>query len=163
MFYLVRHAKAVPRVLGVDHPQRPLTNKGLLQASQLARFFALIDPVPVAIYSSPFCRCVETATAIATQLDLAVCQVDWLRHGGDLNESLRQLQSLTADSHAPVILVGHEPELSQLVKRCTGQPCRVGLKKAGIAHLSRRAFGWQLQRLMTYQDVVATLEDSSTR
>lgn len=163
MFYLVRHAKAIPRVLGVDHAQRPLTNKGLLQASQLARFFVLENPVPVAIYSSPFCRCVETATAIATQLGLAVCQLDWLRHGADLNESLRQFQSLTADSHAPVIIVGHEPELSQLVMYCTCQPCGVWLKKAGIAQMSRQPSGWQLQRLMTYRDVMATLEDSSTR
>lgn len=163
MVYLVRHAKAIKRVLGVDHPARPLTSKGLLQASQLARFFELEEPVPVAIYSSPFCRCVETAIAIATPLGLTVCQVDWLRHGGDVEASLHQLQSLQADASAPVIIVGHEPELSQLLMRCTGQSEQVQLKKAGIAQLSHPSSGWQLQRIMSYSDVVATVGDSSAR
>lgn len=162
MFYLVRHAKACPRVLGVDHPQRALTQKGRAQAAILAQFFSWQGALPVAIYTSPFRRCMDTATPIALQLGLTVQQVDWLRHGGELDVAFDQLQRLAQNVQAPVLIVGHEPELSQLVRRCCGLSAAVPIKKAGVVQLLRQNDSWQVQSLWTYQQILASVADTTT-
>lgn len=68
---LVRHAKSVPPPeAGPDDFRRPLTPEGLRQAQDLAR--ALAELYPVAVWSSPYPRAVQTVEPTARVLGLVV-------------------------------------------------------------------------------------------
>ncbi|MEK8105243.1 histidine phosphatase family protein [Micromonospora sp. M12] len=68
---LVRHALSVqPTADGPDELTRPLTPAGLRQARDLVG--ALVEPRPVAVWSSPYCRAVQTVRPTARALGLTV-------------------------------------------------------------------------------------------
>jgi broad specificity phosphatase PhoE len=69
--FLVRHAKAADRFdwTGVDR-DRPLIDKGRLQADRLAA--ALRREQPVLVAASPWLRCRQTAAPLASALGLRV-------------------------------------------------------------------------------------------
>jgi 2,3-bisphosphoglycerate-dependent phosphoglycerate mutase len=79
---LVRHAQAVlPSEDGPDELTRPLTPDGLLQAVELVD--ALIDLRPVAIWSSPHLRAVQTVQPTAQALGLSLRRHEDLREWED--------------------------------------------------------------------------------
>lgn len=68
---LVRHALSVPRTAdGPDESARPLAPDGLVQARQLVA--ELSEPRPVAVWSSPYRRAVQTVEPTARALGLPV-------------------------------------------------------------------------------------------
>jgi 2,3-bisphosphoglycerate-dependent phosphoglycerate mutase len=68
---LVRHALAVTRTAdGPDEVSRPLTADGLRQAAELVA--ALTEPRPVAVWSSPYRRAIQTVQPTAEALGLPV-------------------------------------------------------------------------------------------
>lgn len=68
---LVRHALSVqPTADGPDELTRPLTPAGLRQARDLVG--ALVEPRPVAVWSSPYRRAVQTVRPTAQALGLSV-------------------------------------------------------------------------------------------
>jgi Histidine phosphatase superfamily (branch 1) len=80
---VVRHAKAGDRDAWTgDDRRRPLTKKGLEQASKLV---ALLAPLPIsAIYSSPFLRCVQTVEPLARARRLEIEMSPSLEEGSGL-------------------------------------------------------------------------------
>lgn len=154
MLYLVRHAKAQPRILGIDHPERPLTSKGQHQALHLAAWFRT-QTKPSLIFSSPFRRCVETALPIATALQIPFQTVPWLAHGVPVELCIDMLQQQGHD-HS-VVLVGHEPELTLLLQQLVEDAdCARSFSKAGIACLEPAATGWRLLWQYRYKQLLAT-------
>lgn len=157
--YLVRHAKAEARVAGIDHPARPLTKKGQRQSAWLGQFFARQPVAPQHIFTSPFVRCQQTATFVAKPLALAVTPVPWLAHGVALDACYKGVASL-APLLSPVVLVGHEPELSLLLAALLQREAsEFHFSKAGVALLQGSREGWQLRWQQSYQQLVATSTD----
>jgi hypothetical protein len=80
---VVRHAKAGDRDAWTgDDRRRPLTKKGLEQASKLV---ALLAPLQIsAIYSSPFLRCVQTVEPLARARRLEIEMSPSLEEGSGL-------------------------------------------------------------------------------
>jgi 2,3-bisphosphoglycerate-dependent phosphoglycerate mutase len=79
---LVRHALSVPRVAdGPDELGRPLAPEGERQAVELVG--TLAEPRPVAIWSSPYRRAVQTIEPTARALDLTVHTDPELREWDD--------------------------------------------------------------------------------
>lgn len=75
---LVRHAEPVAvGTPGVADDDRPLTEQGAAAAARLAD--DLVRPVPVAIYSSPYRRAMETVAPIAARIGLVIEPIDDLR------------------------------------------------------------------------------------
>ena len=117
--HLLRHAHAGdPMKWHGPDEVRPLSEKGRLQAERLGRFLAEAGFEPDAIVSSPRVRALETARLVAAPLGLPV-RVDAALAGPLEIEALETLLSASGDPQRP-LLVGHDPDFSQLAADLTG-------------------------------------------
>ena len=122
MIYLLRHADAEgPN--GDDFARR-LTAKGERQARSAGRALVVLGAEIEACLASPRVRAAETARLACEPLERKPETANELC-GGELN-SLG-----LAAGRGDVLLVGHEPDLSNEVARLTG--ARVKLRKGGLA------------------------------
>lgn len=111
--YFLRHAHAGDGATWQgDDTVRPLTHKGERQAERLGRLLAGAAFRPDALVASPLARAVQTAAIVGAMLDLPVRLDDRLAAlgFGELESLLRDL-----DDPARVMLVGHDPDFSDLV------------------------------------------------
>jgi phosphohistidine phosphatase len=130
---LLRHAHAGdPTSWSRPDDIRPLTDKGRGQAERLGRLLASAGFVPDAMLTSPRVRAVQTAELVADHLDVPV-RTD-PRLGGSLD--LAALEAILDDAGAPVrpILVGHDPDFSDLLVLLTCSP-GLRLRKGAFALL----------------------------
>jgi 8-oxo-dGTP diphosphatase len=93
--YVLRHARAGSRSRwdGTDDRMRPLTPRGQRQALEIA---ALLAPHVREVHSSPYLRCVETVTPLATLVGTDVVIDERLAEGNDWLEVLRRIEASTA-------------------------------------------------------------------
>ena len=112
--HLLRHAHAGDWSTWIgDDDARPLTDKGRGQAERLGRFLARQGFAPDRILTSPKVRAAETAGIVGRLLDVSVDIDD--RLGGPLDLSVvERILDDHGDPETPV-LVGHDPDLSELV------------------------------------------------
>src|SRR5262245_54615467 len=137
LVYLIRHAIAYERglIADLDDDARELTPVGIKKMRRNAAALARLRVRSDEIWTSPLVRATQTAEILAEALRPAggVHVVTELAPGGDFDRLLHRLQ-LHAE-HEAVALVGHEPDLGQLVGMLlTGQrrPI-VRFKKGGVA------------------------------
>lgn len=118
---LLRHAHAGD-AMAWDRPDdlRPLTEKGREQAERLGRLLAAAGFAPDAILTSPLVRARETAELVAARLGVAVRIERRLADALDL----AALESILDESGGPdrPVLVGHDPDFSDLLAMLTGSP-----------------------------------------
>jgi len=138
--YILRHGEAADH----DDPrfnndaERPLTVKGLKRTKLLANALRQWDITFDAILSSPLVRARETAEIVARGLSLHE-RLEFSEHlapSGDVEKLVNHLNALQP---APenVLLVGHEPYLSNLISLlCAGGPnLSLTLKKGGLCRM----------------------------
>ena len=108
---LVRHAKAEP---GYPDHLRPLTPGGRKAAAELGRRLAgeNVD----AVVSSPLVRAVETATPIAGAAGLELTIDERLSPGATADD----LRAVVEGRGVTVVVVGHQPDCSEIVLALTG-------------------------------------------
>jgi 8-oxo-dGTP diphosphatase len=94
--FLVRHAKAGPRIFGPDEITRPLTEDGQRQATQLAE--KLVDVVVSRLLSSPYTRCQQTLQPLATTQNVIVETTVTLQEGSSFPAVLALLSDLPENS-----------------------------------------------------------------
>jgi phosphohistidine phosphatase len=124
--WLLRHGEAVPH--DGDDDARPLTDRGREQSRAAGRALAALDvPVHVCL-TSPKVRARETAELACAELGIEAVEHAALRSGFDAGDA-REL--LAGERDQRVLVVGHEPDFSQVVHDLTG--ARVHLKKGGLA------------------------------
>lgn len=131
--YFLRHAHAFAREdWRGEEAARPLTDKGRKQAEAAAAGLATLRPAIGAIISSPYARAYETAVIVGRVLGMPVESADDLTPGFDLTR-LDHTLTLRPEVDGS-LLVGHEPDLSQLVEALISPPgepkTRVILAKA---------------------------------
>jgi phosphohistidine phosphatase len=122
MIYLLRHGDAQDG--SGDDAARRLTSKGERQSEAAGRALATLGVQIDACLSSPKVRALDTARIAAEQLDVEVEAAEALR-GGDFDP----LE--LAAGRGEVLLVGHEPDLSNAVATLTG--AKLKLRKGGVA------------------------------
>ena len=113
---LIRHAAAIDRgEAGIPDERRYLTPEGRAYFRKTARTMRAAGIAPNLIVTSPLLRAVQTADILAERLKYAgpLVIADELEPGFDL-PALKQLLA-RAGKAGEVCLVGHEPDLSQLV------------------------------------------------
>lgn len=119
--HLLRHADAGDSE-GWDGPDatRPLTEKGRDQAARLGRFLAEHRFETDLILTSPKVRAAQTAEIVAAHLSMPVV-VDQ-RLGGSLDLGL--VEAILGEHQDPThpVLVGHDPDFSDLIAMLTGSP-----------------------------------------
>jgi phosphohistidine phosphatase len=131
--YLLRHAHAGDAA-DWDGPDavRPLSPKGERQSERLGRFLAAAGFRPDAIVTSPKTRALQTAEIVAAALDVKV-RIDE-RLGEPLD--LVALEAILFDAGDPVrpVLVGHDPDFSELVESIAGAR-QLSMRKGSLARI----------------------------
>ncbi len=127
---LFRHGIAQDISLKGDDASRELTREGIDKTKLAARGLRKIIDPPAALYTSPLIRAKQTAAILGDVFDLAPMVMPSLATG-PANVVMRDLRELRQPL---VILVGHEPTLSELgAMLCAGASAShfIQLKKAG--------------------------------
>jgi phosphohistidine phosphatase len=139
--YILRHAIAVQRgTAGYDQDsERPLTPKGAKKIRSIAKGMRALGIDFDLILSSPFLRAKETADIVAntfkSQKKLRFSGT--LAVGGKPAELIDELND-KHNSLESVMLVGHEPYLSELISVLISGDSRVKMtmKKGGLCKLN---------------------------
>jgi phosphohistidine phosphatase len=138
--YLLRHGIAVDPSLPkfAKDAERPLTPKGRRRMRQIAEAMGAIKISFDAILSSPFVRARQTAEIVAGTLKRKkrLQFSDELTPGGNPKLLVQQLNDFRPKLEN-VLLVGHEPYLSQLIALLTAGNTNlaIDLKKGGLCKL----------------------------
>jgi phosphohistidine phosphatase len=124
LIYFLRHADAIYT------GDRPLSEKGHKQMAGVAKALRRLEVGVDALYTSPLRRARQTADAVAEVLGSEPQVTDLL----DAGTTLRRLRELLEDCgpEARVMVVGHEPDFSEMVGGLIGGG-QVDMKKAGLA------------------------------
>jgi phosphohistidine phosphatase len=130
--YLLRHADAGdPEAwLGPDE-ERPLSAKGQRQAERLGRHLAETRFRIDALLTSPKVRAAETAAIVGDLVGVRPRIEDRLAEGVDADV----VRAILADADDPdaVMLVGHDPDFSDLLSTLTRTELR--MRKGALARL----------------------------
>ena len=142
--YIMRHGLAVTRgsVGFADDARRPLLPEGKEKMREIAEGLKRVGVELDWVVSSPLVRAVETAKIIAESLastgTVDVC--DAMRPGGSPEEVIAFLAKRAG--RTSVLVVGHEPDLSELAARLIGAASHANLafKKGGCCLISFEEF-----------------------
>jgi len=140
--FALRHGIAVD--LGTEgcvrDPERVLTPKGEKKTRRVAKAIKEMELSFDLLLSSPYVRARQTADIVADELGMDVELTDALIPRAEIQKLLQALES-----HRPapqnVMIVGHEPHLSELVGYLLAGADRsfVTLKKSGFCKLAIRS------------------------
>jgi phosphohistidine phosphatase len=123
MLWLLRHAEAAD---GQPDDERPLTERGVLQAESAGRALAYLGEQIEICLSSPKRRAIQTAELVCEPLGIQVT-VEPALAGEPID-----MRTITGDD---VLLVGHDPSFSLLLHDLTGAQAR--MKKGGLAGIAK--------------------------
>jgi phosphohistidine phosphatase len=131
--HFLRHAHAGdPAAYDGPDSARPLSEKGERQANRLGKFLNGAGFIPDAIIASPKVRALRTAELVALHLGLPFAIDDRLAGPLEL-ELLEALLSEAGDPQRPV-LVGHDPDFSELVSLLAGVD-HLPMRKGSLARI----------------------------
>lgn len=119
---LVRHAKSSWDHANLSDFDRPLNDRGRRDAPAMGRRLARLGIVPQAIVSSPALRAISTARLLAQELEIDLDDIEPREPIYDA--SVKALMSVIHDlgSKSPVLLVGHNPGISELARSLARVP-----------------------------------------
>jgi phosphohistidine phosphatase len=126
--WLLRHGQAVDHGTVAD-PERALTERGREQALAAGRALAALGVGAPLVFASPKVRAWDTAVLASSALGVEPVREERLAAGFDRDGALELIGAV--DDGARVVVVGHEPDFSQVVRDLTG--ARIDLEKGGVA------------------------------
>ena len=132
--YFLRHGKADWPEWDKSDDERPLTKEGRREMERIARFLADLKVEPAVVLSSPLPRAWQTAQYAAAALRVGLQEEPALRPGF----SAAKLRTLLKRAQGgDLMLVGHEPDFSTLIRALTGGDVRLakgGFARVDLAH-----------------------------
>ena len=139
--FLIRHAKSSWDDTALPDKDRPLGDRGRRDAPKMGKRLAKRDVKPDLILSSPAMRALTTAQIIAKKLDykrsnIVVDDRLYLVAADDLLDVIRYLD----DEAERVILIGHNPELTELAHRFSSKIAH--LPTCAVAEFTFDAKSW---------------------
>ncbi len=143
-FYIMRHGIAVARGSAgfSDDSKRPLTPEGKEKMRDISTGLKRLGFDVDWIVSSPLLRCAQTAEIVAESLgaNVPVDFCDHLRPGGSAEALIAYLAK--RPNRKRVLVVGHEPDLSEMAARLlgAGRHANLAFKKGGCCLLTFDAF-----------------------
>jgi phosphohistidine phosphatase len=143
---LLRHGVAEDRTGDKPDEERSLTSEGHARMKEVARGLAELFPKAEAIYSSPLLRAVQTALWVSKgyRSRVKVQTTDALRPDATADDFREFLAGLPQKR---IVLVGHEPTLTERAEELTGLGGHLDLKKGGCYGIrldGRGALEWLL-------------------
>lgn len=140
--WLLRHGEAEPGSAGLDDAQRRLTPHGRRECFEVAQLFDASGLKPDLILASTAHRAVETAGIVATQLHLTSV----LRYVRALYlaepATLLSVVQAEAGQTRGVLIVGHNPGLSEFAQQVSGFARAVELRTAGLYRIDFELPDW---------------------
>lgn len=135
--YVTRHGPAEDDAPSGIDGDRALSEAGRKRVRSVAKTLFDLDEAPLRILSSPLVRAVQTAEiiAIVTRLDERGGNVEIRRELSPEGDGLGLVRALVSTGQKRVMVVGHEPDVSQLVSSLLGAFGR-GFDKAMVVGLS---------------------------
>lgn len=136
--FLLRHAEAGERDRK-KYPNdalRPLTTEGKRKTLRAAKWMRRHKITFDRIITSPYLRALQTAEIVAGTYKMKVQLNDFLAPEGSVRDLIKLLQRAKRD--AVILLVGHEPEMSQMIALLLSgkKGLDINLKKGGLCRLS---------------------------
>jgi phosphohistidine phosphatase len=133
--YLVRHGDAVR--LGGEmktDADRPLSKKGVEAMGKVARGMKALGCAPAVIFSSPLKRAAQTATILDEVLRPAhgAQSVQDLKPGASASDVIGLLSGFRVEE---VVVVGHEPDFSQMVAEFLAADGAIEFRKGAVCCL----------------------------
>jgi phosphohistidine phosphatase len=126
--WLLRHGEAEPHDARPDADRR-LTDRGREQSRVAGCALAALKVHVHLAFTSPRVRARDTAVLACEALGVEPIEHASLSGGFDVSDALELLAAAGAEQR--VLVVGHEPDFSQVVYDLTG--ARLDFKKGGIA------------------------------
>ena len=121
---LIRHAKSSWDFADLDDMVRPLNQRGKEATTLMGHYIKSLKIKPDVMISSPATRALHTALNIASWLGINKARIDIDKsiYFGGTKAMVEKLSSLDSLPSAPdeVFLFGHEPYMSELVHKLTG-------------------------------------------
>jgi len=138
---LVRHAKSSWDDAVLPDRDRPLAERGWRELAKMGKRLARRECRPDLILTSPALRALTTTEGIAKALDYRRRQivVDDRLYAHEAEELLELVRAL-AGWHKCVMLVGHNPELSELAQRLSSDIA--SLPTCAVAELRFDSKSW---------------------
>ena len=139
--FLIRHAKSSRDDPALADKDRPLNDRGQRDAPKMGKRLAKRHVAPDLILSSPATRALKTAQIIAKKLDykrknILVNDRLYAVEASELLDVLRKL----GDAVECAMLVGHNPELTELAHRLSSKINR--MPTCAVAELTFDAKSW---------------------
>lgn len=141
--FIVRHAKSSWDDAGLDDRRRPLNDRGREEAPKMGKHLAGYKLRPELITSSPAVRALKTAEKIAKELgfrksDVAVDEAIYTFNGGSLTDVVRGFD----DKYDSIMLVGHNPAVTELVNYLTNSQID-NVPTCGVALIELNTGRWK--------------------
>jgi phosphohistidine phosphatase len=140
--FILRHGKAEKSSDDTPDAARALTRDGKEEVKKVAQWMKKNKFRFDTIATSPLKRARGTAKIVAAVLDQKDRLVVWdeLAPGGDLDTVCYHASGYGA--HASVLVIGHEPGLSMLISKITGDTRNgsISLAKAGLAKIQHFSY-----------------------
>lgn len=146
--WLLRHGEAEPHGSRPD-AERGLTERGEEQSREAGRAMLALGLTFQEVFASPKVRAWDTARLAAEPLGLAPGLHGPLAGGFDGADALGLLRAAGEDER--LLLVGHNPDMAQVVADLTG--ARVDFKKGGLAGLRLHGAGGELIALLRPREI----------
>jgi phosphohistidine phosphatase len=121
--YVMRHGPAEDRSDSGLDGDRALTASGRERVRAVAKLLIEQGEAPLAVITSPLVRAVQTAEIVATvtQLGQGKGSVEVRREMSPSGDTSVLVDSLLADGRKRAMVVGHEPDLGELVTTLLGK------------------------------------------
>jgi phosphohistidine phosphatase len=133
ILYVVRHAEAVETSKTLPDEWRYLTKKGRATVKKMRSRISQYGPEPGLIITSPLVRAVQTAEILVENIKRKneVIANGFLQPGADINQLIEYLKKLKNTDC--MMVVGHEPFVSSLVRELLGETDESFKKGACVA------------------------------
>lgn len=140
--FLIRHAES-SHPSGVKDFDRPLNDKGYIEAREMSNKLATYTLQPELLISSPAKRALSTATVFAEKLHIPANQIQPENMIYEANASLLlPIVNYLPEQYNRVALFGHNPGITEFAGYLSGTYIR-NIPTAGIIHI-RFTTAWNM-------------------
>ena len=140
---LMRHADARWKDVGLSDLERPLSRRGTHAAQAMAQRLLSLKLLPDLVLVSPARRAQQTAEILARELSLPAARL--LRDGGrylaGAPELLKSVRG-TGPRISHLMLIAHNPGLSELVELLSPEGADPTLGTAGVCSMTFECAAW---------------------
>jgi phosphohistidine phosphatase len=140
---LMRHGDARWKDAGISDIERPLNRRGTGAVEAMARRLLELELVPELVLVSPARRTQQTAEIVARELSIPARRIVqeerlYLATAGDLLQVVRD----TGPRIAHLLMIAHNPGVSELVGLLVPKDSRGGLGTAAVCSIAFEAPRW---------------------